>query len=388
MRINFNQLVVGMVLLAGLQRALGQLDGLDDRYRTEDTFRDTDNSVKQAFQAFDATKTGTNKVYNGKVSFTEVNLPIPKQGWILTFSAQPKVGFESNPLHAQSAKGSLLYGIDGTFGLTYTTNTFSVSLFQYTVKSVFYDDNQLANGTSTRNADSIQNKLSPFVLSYRFTTNNYVLKLTPTISDTIVNEKHSSESAGLSPSFAFKWPGNGLAATALGYTYNRFHDMTTQTNSALFDQANEHTLSLDNSFFTKVFAPSITDGLSSVTFGYAHKWHDPNGLLRQYQSDTAYIEFSGPFFIPLTKYDITYSHGWKTFAAPGSASTGITRIDGSDDVTFILDGKLLDHDADPKQALKINLDVIVSYEYGSNDSNKSTVKYNDNTFFAGIKFGY
>ena len=47
------QLAIGLLLLAVLQKVLGQSEGLDDRYRTEDTFREPDNRPGQAFDTFE-----------------------------------------------------------------------------------------------------------------------------------------------------------------------------------------------------------------------------------------------------------------------------------------------------------------------------------------------
>ena len=382
------KLSVGLVLLAGANKTFGQFDGLDDRYRTQDSFREPDNTPNQAFQPYEPVKTVYLRPTSNSTNFTimaqPVSVKLPQEGWIFSLSVQPKLGYESNPLHGQTEQGSMLYGVDESIGLSYTTNGYSVGV-AHSLKTQFYDDNRLANGTTTSAANSIQNKLS-LVGSY-LVTPDWVAKVTGIGTHTIVNNKAANQSLGVSPSTAFKWPVTGYwAASSLAYAYARFNDLSVQPNPALNDQANEHTLSMDNSLFSKGALGCVSNWISSVTTGYAHKWHDSDGSLRQYQSDSAYIDFAGPVLSNTNlQYDFTYTHTWKYYDALGTAAVGVARLDNVDDVQAQLDYTLLYADTKKNQP---KVDLILSYDFANNQSNKATVNSADQTVFAALKVAF
>ena len=383
------QLAIGLLLLAVLQKVLGQSEGLDDRYRTEDTFREPDNRPGQAFDTFEkqttdlVPKKGATK---GGVTIYEVQVKPAVEG--LSMMVQPNLGYESNPNHGQSQHGAMLYGVNETLGYNHiTANRFLIGL-NHTFKGFFYNHNQLPDGSSTASADGVQNKIS-LPISWIDLNTNWLLSVNSYGTHTIVNGSPTSQTAGVSPAVAFKWPvANQWAASSLSFNYDRFNDLTVQSNPELIDQADEHSFEMDTSFFTRGILGRGSNLFTSVTLAYAHKWHDSSGAFREYQDNNVSLEFKGYVGDTNLQYGITYTHDWKGYDANGTAyAGGPNRNDSSDDILVTLTWNLkpvrLTNGYTPLKA-----SLILSCDYQTKNSNKATVVYGDHTVFAGLNLKF
>jgi hypothetical protein len=375
-------MAMGLLVLAGVNNVSGQLsDGVDDRFRTEDTFRDFDS---RPGGLIDQVSGETNRPGRGPFSIVPGNLP--KNGF--GAAAQLSVGYESNPTHARVERGALYYGFNEKLGFTVTkTNDYSYGV-SHTLKTIFYSDNHLANGTATTTADTIQNKIT--LDAEKMIGSSLILDLAGNGTYTMANEDPQNESIGISPMVIYLWPvADQWMASSLAYGYSRVGDLTHQTNPLLKDGADDHTATLYHSFFGKGELAALSNYLASATIGYGHKWHDSVGAYRSYQSDNVSIEFAGPLFrSDAFSYDITYTHTWNDYSGVGSAGPGLTRHDNADDVLSVIDYQVPLAKAPELFKKSMKLDLLLSYDFQTKVSNKSTAVYADHTVFGAVKISF
>jgi hypothetical protein len=375
------------VFFCCLAAANGQSDGLDDRFRTQDTLQASE-FVKPRSSLLRSTSVPVTLETLEELPGFQLNsflpqIKRPEAGWSFSILTQPKIGYESNPLHStNSSPGAGFFAFDFKPTVAFSTNDWLISA-TYAASGQFYADNRTSTNTSTDTADSLLQKMSAGA-SYVYNS-NWQGSLSVFGTHLLANNRSFSDTYGALPSLAYNWE-TGWIVTAVSYTYDHYDDLTHPKSATLLDNANEHAPRLDASFYPSGPLAFLTNyTLTSLSLAYSHKWHNASGSLRTYQNDHLECEIDGDLLPSTLSYALTYAHDWRDYSAVGSGGPGIVRNDNANDVAAALTWKITTSLNKLYGNGNAGVGLFVKYDYQDKTSTKRSVEFGDHTVFAGIQ---
>ncbi len=386
MQLSFSSSVIPVaigVATAGISiHANAATDNLDDKFRFRDQFR-ISRTPSLTQERSNPSLTSGPQTYSCFAA--KLSLAADESKWSFDLAATPQAGFDSNPLNNTDATGVSFWGFDLKDDLVYASSDQLKFKLAHDLQSRFFETHHFATGENTSDANSLANKVS---LGAAYDLKHWTLGLSALGSHLVADGQAFSESAGARPSVSYDWGTAGFSTEA-SYQYGRFFDLTHPAAPARADNANDHTprIEADWDFSKAPVAVMSKVGLQSIALGYAHKWHDSAATERTYGDHGIDLEFVGNYpGNDSLGYDLSYTHHLRDFSGADTAAVGIRRSDSSDEVNLVLSWQFYNtKKADGWRPLTTTL--IVSYDFQTNSSNKTTSEYDEHIISIGLKVG-